>query len=54
MTNSLVAEVAKVLIQGAFNYMRTQGLSQEEADALFEKEAEQFRKNDPGNLPDPT
>lgn len=53
MVDPLIMEVAKVLIQGAFNYARVNGLSDEEINSVYEKEREQFFKNDPFQLPDP-
>jgi hypothetical protein len=48
----VIIEGAKLFLQGYFNYMRMNGKTPEEAEALYKDERAQFDKNEPGNLED--
>lgn len=45
-------EVAKLLLQGYFTYVKHQNLTNEQTLALFEQAQSDFNKNDPSKLED--
>ena len=48
----VVAEVAKILLQGYFSYLRQQGATPEQIDQLYSEEKAQFEANNPDDIPD--
>ena len=45
-------EVAKYLLIGFFEYLKSQGLSEEEGEKLYQAEKAKMFGKDPGNLKD--
>lgn len=48
----VVGEVAKLLLMGWFEYLKTQGLSEEEANKLYQEQKAKMFSRDPNQLPD--
>ena len=51
MTGAIL-EVAKMLLGAYFSYARLQGATEEELEALYQTEKDEFDKNNPLDLPD--
>jgi hypothetical protein len=52
-TKQIVGQAAGMMINVFFSYLEQQGISAEEADALFEREREKFLARHPSTLPPP-
>jgi len=49
----LVFDIARMIIQTYFNLMEYADATIEDQERLFKEEFEKFKKNKPGDLPDP-
>jgi hypothetical protein len=47
----LVIELAKIGLQGTFNYLRAVGKTEEEIDEFYWNEKSEFLRNHPSKLP---
>jgi hypothetical protein len=47
------SELAKISLQGYFQYARMSGMTPEEIDAAYTSEKARFEKNAPSTLPEP-
>jgi hypothetical protein len=52
-TAALVTEGLKVIIQSYFSYLSVTGLTEEESEAVFQKERAKFLARNPEDLPNP-